>query len=178
MVKTKPISSQHKFSLFVRYTFRTNASSVSPRNVSAIEHLLRKGKKQLELYEEPSVKDCWVSEEMKRWDESSKMRLPGDTKDTSGTWWLHLGVFARSLASRPRPCAAILTQGTSINVPQSHHNRIYAKFYMVDSQWKTCFTTILQILHFYTPSKTPQSTQRPIRQQSIRAGRCPRGTSY
>ncbi|KAK7469240.1 hypothetical protein VKT23_003727 [Stygiomarasmius scandens] len=85
MVKTKPVSSQHKFSLFVRYTFRTNASSVSPRNVSAIEHLLRKGKKQLELYEEPSVKDCWVSEEMKRWDESSKMRLPGDTKDTSGT---------------------------------------------------------------------------------------------
>ncbi|THU87046.1 hypothetical protein K435DRAFT_356690 [Dendrothele bispora CBS 962.96] len=45
MVKTKPASKQHKFSLFVRYTFRTNASSVSPRNVSTIEHLLRKGKR-------------------------------------------------------------------------------------------------------------------------------------
>ncbi|EEB94020.1 hypothetical protein MPER_07245, partial [Moniliophthora perniciosa FA553] len=49
-----------KFSLFVRYTFRTNASNISPRDVGTIEHLLRKGKRQLEMYEAPSVKDCWA----------------------------------------------------------------------------------------------------------------------
>ncbi|KAJ3854458.1 hypothetical protein EV368DRAFT_36691 [Lentinula lateritia] len=68
MVKTKPPSTQDKFSLYIRYTFRSNASSVSPRDVSAIEHLMRKGKRQLEMYEHPSVKDCWVSEEMQNWE--------------------------------------------------------------------------------------------------------------
>ncbi|ESK95030.1 heat shock [Moniliophthora roreri MCA 2997] len=68
MVRSKPPASRLKFSLFVRYTFRTNASNISPRDVSTIEHLLRKGKRQLEMYETPSVKDCWVSEEMRDWD--------------------------------------------------------------------------------------------------------------
>ncbi|KAF9077825.1 hypothetical protein BDP27DRAFT_1282933 [Rhodocollybia butyracea] len=71
MVKTKPPSTQDKFSLYIRYTFRLNASSVSPRDVSAIEHLLRKGKRQLEMYEQPSVKDCWVSEDMRNWQRNS-----------------------------------------------------------------------------------------------------------
>ncbi|KAJ3722073.1 hypothetical protein DFJ43DRAFT_678623 [Lentinula guzmanii] len=70
MVKTKPPSTQDKFTLYVRYTFRTSASSVSPRDVSAIEHLMRKGKRQLETYENPSIKDCWVSEEMQNWEKN------------------------------------------------------------------------------------------------------------
>jgi len=67
MVKTKPESVRPKFRLYVRYTFHTNASKVNPRNVSYIEHLLRQGKKQVEQYEDPGVKDCFVSQEMVEW---------------------------------------------------------------------------------------------------------------
>ncbi|KAF9452886.1 hypothetical protein P691DRAFT_793671 [Macrolepiota fuliginosa MF-IS2] len=69
MVKTKPQSTQHKFLLFVRYTFHQNATSILPRDVSAIEHLLRKGTRQLEIYEDPGVKDCFVSRDMLDWHE-------------------------------------------------------------------------------------------------------------
>lgn len=71
MVKTKPPSTQEKFSLYIRYNFRTNASSISPRDVSAIEHLIRKGKRQLEMYEQSSVKDIWISEDMQNWQKNS-----------------------------------------------------------------------------------------------------------
>ncbi|EIM85801.1 uncharacterized protein STEHIDRAFT_58727 [Stereum hirsutum FP-91666 SS1] len=74
MVRTKPENVQPKFSLFVRWSFRTQSAGVSPRNVSTIEHLLRKGARQLETYESPTVKDCWVSGEMKQWDEEQKHR--------------------------------------------------------------------------------------------------------
>ena len=57
-----------KFDILIRYTFRTQAASVGPRQVSAIEHLLRKAKRQLETYEAPLVKDCYISQEMKEWD--------------------------------------------------------------------------------------------------------------
>jgi succinate dehydrogenase assembly factor 1 len=69
MVNTKPPPSRPKFLLLVRYTFRVNASRVSPRDVSAIEHLMRKGSRQLEMYEDHGVKDCWVSGGMLEWDE-------------------------------------------------------------------------------------------------------------
>ncbi|KAF9267429.1 hypothetical protein L218DRAFT_894713 [Marasmius fiardii PR-910] len=72
MVRRKPSTSRPKFSLFVRYTFRKSATTISSRDVSAIEHLLRKGRRQLESFESPSVKDCWVSEEMKTWDRGQK----------------------------------------------------------------------------------------------------------
>ncbi|KAF9026104.1 hypothetical protein BDZ89DRAFT_1016381 [Hymenopellis radicata] len=72
MVRTKPPSTRPKFLLFVRYTFHHNATTVSPRNLSVIEHLLRQGKKQLEMYEDASVKDCWVSNEMTTWDEARR----------------------------------------------------------------------------------------------------------
>lgn len=69
MVKTKPESTQPKFLLFVRYTFHRNAMAASPRDVSAIEHLLRVGTRQLEMYEDPGVKDCFVSTDMLNWQE-------------------------------------------------------------------------------------------------------------
>lgn len=72
MVQTKPLNTQPKFKLFVRYTFKTQASSVSAKDIAAIEHLLRKGKKQLEVYEDPKVRDCWVSKEMQDWDETDR----------------------------------------------------------------------------------------------------------
>jgi succinate dehydrogenase assembly factor 1 len=68
MVLTKPPTTQPKFLLFVRYTFRTQASSVSARDVAAIEHLLRKGRRQLDGLEEKGVTDCWVSKDMDEWD--------------------------------------------------------------------------------------------------------------
>lgn len=71
MVKTKPPSTQEKFSLYIRYNFRMNASNISPRDVSAIEHLIRKGKRQLEMYEQSSVKDIWISEDMQNWQKNN-----------------------------------------------------------------------------------------------------------
>lgn len=68
MTTHKPASTRPKFLLLVRYTFRNNAGSVGARDVSAIEHLLRKGKRQVEMYEDRSVKDCWVSGEMREWE--------------------------------------------------------------------------------------------------------------
>ena len=67
IARTKPAETQAKFDILIRYTFRTQASSVGPRQISAIEYLLRKGKRQLEIYEAPLVKDCYVSQEMRQW---------------------------------------------------------------------------------------------------------------
>ena len=68
MAHNKPPLSRPKFSLFVRYTFKTQSSSISPRDVAATEHLLREGKRQIEVYEDPKVRDCWVSQEMRDWE--------------------------------------------------------------------------------------------------------------
>ena len=68
MVVTKPAPVQPKFRLFVRYTFKTQAASVSPRDIAAIEHLLRRGRRQLEMYEDPQVRDCFVSSDMLQWE--------------------------------------------------------------------------------------------------------------
>ncbi|KAG2001816.1 hypothetical protein CC2G_013015 [Coprinopsis cinerea AmutBmut pab1-1] len=73
MARSKPPSSRPKFLLYVQYNFHINATSISPRNVSAVEHLIRKGTRQIEMYEDPSVKDCWVSKEMLEWKESRRM---------------------------------------------------------------------------------------------------------
>lgn len=67
MVQSKPPPARPKFRLFVRYTFKTQVASVSPRDVAAIEHLIRKGKRQLETYEDPKVRDIWVSNAMREW---------------------------------------------------------------------------------------------------------------
>jgi succinate dehydrogenase assembly factor 1 len=75
MVFTKPPLTQPKFLLFVRYTFRHQASSVSARDVAAVEHLLRKGRRQLEGLEERGVRDCWVSKEMEEWDGQQRTGL-------------------------------------------------------------------------------------------------------
>lgn len=74
MARTKSPTTRPKFELFVRYTFAQNSQNVSERNVSAVEHLLRKGKRQLEVYENPAVRDCWVSQEMRDWDTAWRKR--------------------------------------------------------------------------------------------------------
>ncbi|KAF9220960.1 hypothetical protein BS17DRAFT_738592 [Gyrodon lividus] len=72
MVRTKPSHAQPKFTLFVRYTFHTQAASVSPRNVAAIEHLLRRGRRQIEMYESSSIKDCQISQVMMGWEQARR----------------------------------------------------------------------------------------------------------
>ncbi|KAG6376965.1 hypothetical protein JVT61DRAFT_1003 [Boletus reticuloceps] len=72
MVRSKPPQARPKFSLYVRYTFRNQASSVSPRNVAAIEHLIRRGKRQIDLYESPSIKDCQISQVMIDWEQAPR----------------------------------------------------------------------------------------------------------
>ncbi|EMD39940.1 hypothetical protein CERSUDRAFT_103849 [Gelatoporia subvermispora B] len=67
MVNSKPEPARPKFLLYVRHAFRTQATAVSPRNISAIEHILRRGRRQLEMYEDSKVRDCWVSKEMLQW---------------------------------------------------------------------------------------------------------------
>ena len=74
MVHSKPLATRPKFRLFVRYTFKTNAKSISPRDVSAIEHLLRKGRRQLETYEDDKVRDIWVSSDMREWEQRESGR--------------------------------------------------------------------------------------------------------
>lgn len=68
MVQTKPTTTRPKFYLFIRYTFKTQAAAISPRDVSAVEHLLRKGRRQLETYEDSKVRDIWVSNDMREWE--------------------------------------------------------------------------------------------------------------
>lgn len=75
MVRAKPESTRPKFLLFVRYNFRQQAQNISPRDVSAIEHLMRRGRRQLETYESPAVKDCWVSQEMRDWEVDHRGRI-------------------------------------------------------------------------------------------------------
>ncbi len=72
MVLTKPPQTQDKFRLFVRYTFKNQATAMSPRDVSGVEHVLRKGRRQLETYEDPKVRDCWVSKDMREWEAGSR----------------------------------------------------------------------------------------------------------
>jgi succinate dehydrogenase assembly factor 1 len=52
----------------VRHTFHTNARSISSRDINTIDHLLRRGRRQLEMYSDPGVKDCHVSEAMRQWE--------------------------------------------------------------------------------------------------------------
>ncbi|KAJ7134635.1 hypothetical protein C8R44DRAFT_663253 [Mycena epipterygia] len=72
--RTKPLPTRPKWDLMIRYTFRKNAASASPRAVSVIEHLLRTGKRQVSMYEDKSVKDCWVSAEMQEWEQTQSQR--------------------------------------------------------------------------------------------------------
>lgn len=68
MTRSKPPVSRPNFLLLVRYSFRQNAYSVAPRDFGAIEHLLRRGRRQLDMYADPGVTDCAVSDAMRQWE--------------------------------------------------------------------------------------------------------------
>ncbi|KIJ54818.1 hypothetical protein M422DRAFT_153396 [Sphaerobolus stellatus SS14] len=64
-IRTKPAAARPKFLLMIRHAFRS--PNVSPTNFTAIEFLIRKGQRQIETWADPSVKDCWVSDDMRKW---------------------------------------------------------------------------------------------------------------
>ncbi|PVF99525.1 hypothetical protein CPB86DRAFT_756664 [Serendipita vermifera] len=70
LVRTKPEPSQARFRTLIRWTFRRPQvmENVSPRDVSLIEHLVRKGKRSVELWENPGVKDVVITAQMKGWE--------------------------------------------------------------------------------------------------------------
>lgn len=74
MTRTKPPANRLKFLIFVNYTFRKNSRSVSTRDFSAIEWMIRQGTKQIEMYENPALRDCLLSREMVDWAEQSENR--------------------------------------------------------------------------------------------------------
>ncbi|KAF7288557.1 hypothetical protein HMN09_01384800 [Mycena chlorophos] len=72
--RSKPQASRARWNLMLRYTFRTQASRASPNAFSTIEYLMRTGKRQLDTFENASIKDCTVSGEMEAWDKTQGRR--------------------------------------------------------------------------------------------------------
>ncbi|ELU37667.1 hypothetical protein AG1IA_08304 [Rhizoctonia solani AG-1 IA] len=66
MVQSKPLGARENFTILVQYEFRVRGA-VSARDVGTIEYLIRRGKKRVEMLEDPGVKECWVSGEMRDW---------------------------------------------------------------------------------------------------------------
>ncbi|KAJ7505321.1 hypothetical protein B0H11DRAFT_1851546 [Mycena galericulata] len=81
--RTKPPATRAKWDLMLRYAFRKQAASASPRAVSVIEHLLRTGRRQVSGYEDKSVTDCWVSAEMRDWGEAQRKRRTNSTVESN-----------------------------------------------------------------------------------------------
>ncbi|BGP20203.1 hypothetical protein JCM10213v2_008339 [Rhodosporidiobolus nylandii] len=69
MVASKPLESRPAWFAFVAQQFRAPGlgGGLKRKDVHAIEHLLRKGEKQLETYGSPTVKSVGVPEEAWQW---------------------------------------------------------------------------------------------------------------
>ena len=67
MTRTKPLGNRDKFTIFVAYTFRKDSKVVSPRDIATIEYMIRQGTKQLEIYENPALRDCFLTDAMAEW---------------------------------------------------------------------------------------------------------------
>ncbi|GAA5917166.1 hypothetical protein JCM6882_003277 [Rhodosporidiobolus microsporus] len=69
MVQAKPLDSRPAWYAFVAHQFRhpSLGGGLKRKDVSAIEHLLRRGEKMLETYESPTVKSVGVPDEAWQW---------------------------------------------------------------------------------------------------------------
>ncbi|KAJ7780689.1 hypothetical protein DFH07DRAFT_793111 [Mycena maculata] len=67
--RTKPPHTRAKWDLMLRYKFHKQAATATAREVNIIEFLLRTGRREVSTYEDKSVTDCWVSEDMRAWGE-------------------------------------------------------------------------------------------------------------
>ncbi|KAI9503700.1 hypothetical protein GGI25_002712 [Coemansia spiralis] len=56
-IKTKPEETQHRFRAFARQEFEKNIVSVKRTDVRAIEYMLRVGRRRMEQYMSPNVRD-------------------------------------------------------------------------------------------------------------------------
>ncbi|KAF8583348.1 hypothetical protein K439DRAFT_1313989, partial [Ramaria rubella] len=65
-LRTKPPHTRPKFLLTIRHAFRSPV--VSPRDFGTVEFLLRRGRRLVEMWGDASVRDCWVSGEMREWE--------------------------------------------------------------------------------------------------------------
>ena len=75
MTRTKPPGNRDKFIILVAHTFRRNSTLVSPRDFSTIEYMIRQGTKQLEMYENPSLRDCLLTDEMTEWAQENQATI-------------------------------------------------------------------------------------------------------
>ncbi|KAF7314453.1 hypothetical protein MKEN_00918100 [Mycena kentingensis (nom. inval.)] len=72
--RTKPPTTRTRWSIMLRYTFRIQAARAKPTEFSTVEYLLRAGRRQVDMFADPSVKDCQVSAAMHAWDEEDRRR--------------------------------------------------------------------------------------------------------
>ncbi|KAJ2807938.1 hypothetical protein H4R20_001071 [Coemansia guatemalensis] len=56
-IRNKPETSRPRFYAFARREFDKNISAISRTDVGAIEHLLRVGRRRLEQYMSPNIRD-------------------------------------------------------------------------------------------------------------------------
>ncbi|GAA5820219.1 hypothetical protein JCM10212_006786 [Sporobolomyces blumeae] len=69
MVRSKPLETRPAWFTFVSHQFRHESAGggLRKKDVGAIEHLLRKGEKQLEMYSSPGVKNVVLPSESEHW---------------------------------------------------------------------------------------------------------------
>ncbi|KAF1982335.1 hypothetical protein K402DRAFT_340512 [Aulographum hederae CBS 113979] len=53
----KPIETRDNFRRFVRNQFRENAAGIDKKDFAAIEYMIRKGQRQLEIYKDEGIRN-------------------------------------------------------------------------------------------------------------------------
>ncbi|KIM21700.1 hypothetical protein M408DRAFT_80180 [Serendipita vermifera MAFF 305830] len=85
VIRSKPVDSQTRFRTLIRWHFRRPQvqEEISPRNISLIEHLVRKCQRQIEMWENPGVKDVVLNGQMKSWEEGRRWQPKRPSRDSS-----------------------------------------------------------------------------------------------
>ncbi|KZP01360.1 hypothetical protein CALVIDRAFT_559974 [Calocera viscosa TUFC12733] len=66
-ILTKPFQERATWRLYWRWSFRTKAASVTRRDISAVEYLLRQGRRQVQMLAMGSVTRAGLGEEGRAW---------------------------------------------------------------------------------------------------------------
>ncbi|EJU03242.1 hypothetical protein DACRYDRAFT_106406 [Dacryopinax primogenitus] len=66
-IRQKPPSAQAAFRKLYRHAFRTRAREYSKRDIAAVEHLLRQGRRWVEVMQGQGVRGVAVGLEVERW---------------------------------------------------------------------------------------------------------------
>ncbi|KZT56365.1 hypothetical protein CALCODRAFT_497535 [Calocera cornea HHB12733] len=74
-IHLKPPAQRASWRRFYRFRFRTTTASVGRRDISAVEYLLRQGRRQVDGFADKGVTGVGVGEEQLRWEgERRKLR--------------------------------------------------------------------------------------------------------